>query len=135
MPAKKPVPDVQSEHEQEFWDRMVDGEVCVQHCNDCGENVYPPRLRCPDCLSSDVNYQEISGKGTVRGYTIIHRPSLPKFQDEVPIVSAIVRLPEGPSMMGHVKCDPDQITAGDEVVVDTSNLGTDDVRLTFELVE
>lgn len=135
MPAKQPAPDVQSEIESRFWDRLTDGEVCVQHCGDCGKNTFPPRLRCPDCKSASVTFQEVDGRGTVRGYTVIHRPSHPKFEDEVPIVSAIVRLDEGPSMMGMVNCNPDNISVDDEVIIDPSNLSEDNVRVTFQLTE
>lgn len=133
MAVKKPVPDINSDHEQEFWNRVTNGELCVQHCHACGENNCPPRLVCPDCYSSDWEFQEIDGIGTVYGYTVIHRPSTPDFEDELPIVSAIVEVTEGPRIMGKVDCDPDDIETGTPVQLDPSNLNDDDVRITFEL--
>lgn len=134
MNIKKSVPDTSSDHEREFWNRVTEGELCVQHCHACGENNYPPRFVCPNCYSSNWSLQEIDGRGTVYGYTVIHRPSTPQFEDELPIVSAIVEVTEGPHIMGKINCTPDEIESGIPVEFNPSALDDDNVRISFDLV-
>jgi uncharacterized OB-fold protein len=134
MDITKPIPETASHHEEEFWQLVTEETVCVQHCAACGHNAYPPRLVCPNCYADEWDFQEIDGTGEVYGYTAIHRPSRPQYDDEVPIVSAIVDLPEGPRMMGAVDCDIDDIEVGMTVELRTSNLSNEDVRFIFDLL-
>ena len=133
MRVNKPTPNADSIHEQAYWRRLEQDEVCVQHCHDCDRNAHPPRIVCPHCYSDDWEFQEIDGSGTVYGYTAIRRPSHPRYEEELPIVSAIIELPEGPRIMGVVDCEIDAIQTGDDVELDPSNLGDDDIRLVFDL--
>ena len=130
MATEKEVPEVQPAAE-EFWDRLTDGEFCVQACEDCGERVFPPRKYCINCYSANWHYEPVAGEGTVYGYTVIHRASSREY--DTPVVSAIVELEEGPRVMGRVDCDPDEIETGAAVSLDPTNLSESDVRLTFRL--
>jgi len=130
MTVEKPIPETHPSS-QEFWDRLTEGELCIQVCEDCGTKVFPPRKYCIECYSEAWHYEPVSGTGTVYGYTIIHRASSREY--DVPVVSAIVELDEGPRVMGHVACEPDDIQCGAAVVFDPSNLSDSDVRVTFQL--
>ena len=132
MVGKKPIPETTPTTE-EYWNRLSNGELCVQQCNDCGELTLPPRICCIECYSEDWDYVPVAGSGDVYGYSIIHRPSSDEF--EAPVVSAIVELTEGPQIMGRVACDPDEISVGTPVELDPGNLSDDDVRVTFRLSE
>jgi hypothetical protein len=130
MTAEKPVPETHPST-AEFWDRLTDGEFCIQACDDCGEVGFPPRRYCVHCYSQNWHFEAIDGGGTVYGYTVIHRASDEKY--DTPVVSAVVELEEGPRVMGRVDCDPSEVTTGAPVRLDPSNLSDSDVRVTFEL--
>lgn len=132
--TKRPMPSATTDHEQQYWQRVADGDVCVLRCHACGSASHPPRRYCPDCYSDDWTFESIAGTGTIYGYTCIHRPTR-AFEADAPLVSAITTLDEGPRLMGRVDCDPAAIEVGSRVCLDTSALSSDDVRLVFELQE
>ena len=101
----------------------------IQRCNSCGEHQFYPRGVCSHCLSSELEWREASGKGTIYSYSVNHRAPHPGFADDLPFVLAIVELEEGPRMMTNiVVSDPDSVTIGMAVTV-TFDIVTDQVTL------
>jgi hypothetical protein len=97
MPTKaapRPTPETQP-----FWDGCAAGELRLQRCTSCDAHYFPPRPFCPDCLSDDVTWEAVSGRGTLHSYVINHRPA-PGF--EAPYAIAVVQLDEGPRMMSNI---------------------------------
>lgn len=84
---------------QPFWDGCAAGVLRLQRCQPCQEFYFPPRPFCPQCLSTDVQWQDASGRGTLHTYIINHRPA-PGF--EAPYAIAVVQLEEGPRMMSNI---------------------------------
>jgi uncharacterized OB-fold protein len=78
-----------------FWEALRRGELHLQRCARCLAWVYYPRVRCPTCLSNDLQWQPVDPVGTVYSFTVATRPTAPMFQDEVPQVIAIVELAIG----------------------------------------
>ena len=62
-----------------FWDAANRHKLIIQHCKNCGEYRHPPREDCPICQSTDVEWSEISGRGTVFTFIIDHRNEVPGF--------------------------------------------------------
>jgi uncharacterized protein len=96
--ARKLVPRPSPET-QPFWDGCAAGELRMQRCRGCDELYFPPRPACPRCLSDDVTWETLSGKGTLHTYLINHRAA-PGF--EPPYAIAVVQLDEGPRMMSNI---------------------------------
>jgi uncharacterized OB-fold protein len=92
--APRPTPETQP-----FWDGCAAGELRLQRCTSCDAHYFPPRPFCPDCLSDDVTWEAVSGRGTLHTYVINHRPA-PGF--EAPYAIAVVQLDEGPRMMSNI---------------------------------
>lgn len=90
----RPTPETQP-----FWDGCAAGELRLQRCASCDAHYFPPRPFCPDCLSDDVTWEPVSGRGTLHTYVINHRPA-PGF--EAPYAIAVVQLDEGPRMMSNI---------------------------------
>lgn len=99
MPSK-PVPQASPETEP-FWAGCAAGELRLQRCRPCDAFYFPPRPFCPRCLSSDVEWQGVSGRGALHSYVINHRPA-PGFEADAPYAIAIVALEEGPRMMSNI---------------------------------
>ena len=113
---KKPLPHP-NEVSQPFWDAAKRHELQIQRCNACGTHIFYPREACSACLSPDLLWIPVSGKGTLYSYTIAQAPTHPAFADDVPYVIAIVELKEGPHITTNlVGCQPDQVTIGMPVV-------------------
>ena len=47
----------------DFVDRLASGRVSGTRCRACGRRFFPPRADCCDCLSSDMEWFDVSGTG------------------------------------------------------------------------
>lgn len=94
----KPVP-VPTPETRPFWDGTAAGELRLQRCRACERHYFPPRPFCPTCLSDDVTWERVGGRGTLHSYVINHRPA-PGWDD--PYAIAVVELDEGPRMMTNL---------------------------------
>ena len=94
MSSNKPMP-IPTSISAPFWDGLKDGRILIQHCNDCDKWTFYPRRHCSHCLSSQVEFKEVSGEGTLYTYTIARIPTLPEFAGPEPHVMAVVELDQG----------------------------------------
>lgn len=92
---KKPYP-VPTPDSRPFWNGLAEQKILLKHCRVCDCVFHYPRVTCPNCLSSDLDWKQASGQGTLYTYTISRRPTHPLFADEVPQFMAVVELEEGP---------------------------------------
>ena len=94
-----------------YWESAKNGKLLVKTCKACGKLHYYPRTICPHCLSSDTDWVEASGKGTIYTYSVMRRT-------ETPYVIAYVTLEEGVTMLSNiVECDVDGVAVGQTVEV------------------
>ena len=64
-------------------------------------------------MGLDYEWDEVSGRGEVHTYTVVHRPVSEAWADDAPYVIAMIRLDEGPVMMSNVvDCSPDDVHIG-----------------------
>ena len=47
----------------DFIDYLEQGKVMASRCQTCGMVFFPPRADCYKCLTSDMEWVEVSGKG------------------------------------------------------------------------
>ena len=108
-PVPMPTPE-----SRPFWDAARRHELQLPYCRACGQYHYYPRAVCPHCLSNDLEWRRLSGRGRVHTFTLVHRGAK-GFPLPTPYVMAIVELEEGPRMMTNilgVAADPRQIPFG-----------------------
>ncbi len=83
-----------------FWDACQDKVLTVYACNDCGHLFLPGGPVCPQCWSSGLVSQPVSGRGTVYSFVIYQRtyhPAIP-----APYVVALIALEEGPRLISNI---------------------------------
>jgi uncharacterized protein len=85
-----------------YWEAAKAGRLLIKSCNACGEVHHYPRPFCPTCWSEDVEWREVSGRGTVYTYSIVFRNDLAPFKEWGTYVPAIVELAEGPRLMTNI---------------------------------
>ena len=61
---KKPIPAITADM-QPFFDAARRHELVVQRCEQCGTHRFPAREICSNCLSREVAWVKVSGKGEV----------------------------------------------------------------------
>jgi hypothetical protein len=103
-----------------FWDAAKEHRFVIQRCEACGRYVHWPQLRCPACGSDRLAEAELSGRGTVYSFTVVHHVFNPAFADDVPYNLAIVELDEQPGLRvltNIVECANDALRIGMKVAV------------------
>jgi len=116
---KKHLPRV-DEESKGFWEACRRHELRIQQCRACGTFRYYPRALCPNCLSSDTEWVQSAGRGTVYTFTATYQNQAPGFRDELPYVLAYVKLDDvgGVQMLTNiVDCPVDQVKIGMPVEV------------------
>jgi uncharacterized OB-fold protein/acyl dehydratase len=94
-----------------FWAGTAIGELRIQHCADCGALRHPPGPRCPSCGNMTPGYVVAAGTGEVYSYVVHHHPPVPG--KKLPIMIALVQLPEGVRLVGELLgAEPDQVRIG-----------------------
>jgi len=87
----KPVPTLLT---KPFWDGCREGRLTVQQCDDCGHYRFYPTEGCPHCRSRKYTWRDMSGKGKVYSWIVIHRSVDPVWQARAPFVTGLVELDE-----------------------------------------
>jgi len=94
-----------------FWDGTAAGELRIQRCGGCGALRHPPGPMCPACGAARPGYVIAAGTGEVYSYVVQHHPPVPGKQ--MPLVVALVQLPEGVRMVGELLgVSPDRARIG-----------------------
>lgn len=116
-PLAKPVPEIDATLAP-FFAAANEKRLVVQRCVGCGALRFPPRELCSACLSTDAAWTEVSGRGTVFSFNVMHQIYHPAFAAEVPYAVVVVQLAEGPKLISNlVDCPVDAIEIGMPVEV------------------
>jgi uncharacterized OB-fold protein len=111
-----PVPTPES---RPYWEAARRHQLCLQRCRPCERYFFYPRAACPYCLSADLEWRQVSGRGTLNTFTVVYRGQK-DFPLGSPYVIAIVELAEGPRLMTNligVEPDPVRLRIGMPVEV------------------
>ena len=84
-----PVPDAVS---ADYWAGARNGRLMITRCVECRRFVHPPQPTCPGCQHEGLTAEEVSGRGRVYAFSIMHLPGVPGF--EPPYAVAVVELVE-----------------------------------------
>jgi uncharacterized OB-fold protein len=89
---------------EEFVTYLEQGKVMTTRCKKCGTSYFPPKMDCPRCLLSDVEWVKIDNEGKLVTYTVVHYgPS--GFEDEAPYTLAIGDFGDGLRIFGRLNKD------------------------------
>lgn len=124
---KKPLP-TPSPDTRRFWDACKQHELWLPFCRACQNFYWYPRDFCPGCFSWDTEWRRASGRGTIYTFAIQYRAWHPGWADEVPYVTALVDLEEGPRVYTNiigVDADPKHIRCGIPVEVVFEDVSAD----------
>jgi uncharacterized protein len=117
----------------EFVNYLTQGKVMGTKCRDCGTVTFPPKMDCPSCLSSNVDWFEITGPGKLETYAVVtYGPS--GFEEDAPYTLAVADFGKF-KMFGRMsKAIPtDQLSVGMTVKVVPAKVGAD--RISYEFVK
>ena len=125
MPKQSPVPD---ELSKPFWDACNEGRLIVQKCTACTErrglNVmqHPPERACTYCgLDQYLEWHEVSGRGKIQTYLVMHDIPIRTLQADQPFNIAVIELEEDRNVLflSHLPGTPvDEVPVGASVQVE-----------------
>lgn len=73
----------------DFIDYLEKGKVVGTRCKGCGQVFFPPRADCYQCLSSDMEWFEVSGTGKLVSFSKLeYAPA--GFGDDLPYALAVL---------------------------------------------
>ena len=100
----RPEPVSQPESDR-YWEGARNGELWLQRDKATGEYQFYPRAFSLATPGGEVEWVKASGNATLHTFGIVHIPPHPGFmgkRSEVPYITAIVELEEGPRMATNI---------------------------------
>jgi uncharacterized OB-fold protein len=88
----------------DFITQLEAGKVMATRCRKCGGSYFPPKVDCPRCLSSDVEWFEIKSKGKLLSYTVVNYGPT-GFENDAPYMLALARFDEGIQILARLSRD------------------------------
>jgi len=125
---EKPLPRP-NEDTKPFWEYCKKHELRMQKCVQCGHIRFPPGIVCPRCHSTEADWAKLSGRGKVYTFNVVHYLYHAGFADEIPYVSAVIDLEEGPSLLSNIiECKTEDVKIDMPVEVAFEDV-TDEITL------
>lgn len=81
------------------------GRFALQICDECSKVQYPPRQVCSECLSDQLEWQDINTGGKLLAETTLQHSNDVYFRDRLPWRLGIVIADAGPSIVVHLAED------------------------------
>jgi uncharacterized OB-fold protein len=115
----------------DFMTHLEAGRVMATRCKKCGLSYFPPKADCPRCLSSDVDWFEIKGKGKLNTYTIVNYGPT-GFENDAPYILALGEFDGGLQILARLSRDIEEkdIQVGMSLVLSPVKLP--DNRIAYE---
>ena len=115
-----------------FWEAVRERRLVIQYDPDAKAYQFYPRAVSVTTGKRNLEWREVSGKGSVFSYTVTHVPPA-GFEDKAPYVIASIDLDEGVRMLVNLEnVDPDAVEIGMRVRVCWQELSEDITYYAFE---
>lgn len=98
---KLPIP-VADEESRPFFAGAKESKLMLLRCTQCGTYRLPGRDRCSDCWSTETEWAQVSGRGKLYTFGVMHQQYHPSFAEVIPYNYAIVELAEGPRLVTNI---------------------------------
>jgi len=85
-----------------FFDSLKENKLTGTRCVKCKTVYCPPRADCSKCMTSEVEWFELSGRGKLIAYTVVY-VSPETWEKFVPYAVALIELEEGPKILAALR--------------------------------
>ncbi|MCX7983130.1 MAG: Zn-ribbon domain-containing OB-fold protein [Syntrophales bacterium] len=115
----------------DFISHLEAGKVTGTRCRVCNKLFFPPRADCFFCLSSDMEWFPVSGKGRLITYSTLRYAPV-GFEKDIPYTIAVVDFGEY-KVFGRIAKDipEDKISIGMELEVKVNELPNGQLNYVF----
>ena len=101
MEIKKPRPTIDIDSKT-YWDAAKNKKLMIQYSLDTKEYFLYSKQLINTTDSKNVEWREVSGKGKIYSYTVVHAPAGPAFKDDTPYIVASIELEEGARIISNI---------------------------------
>jgi NAD(P)-dependent dehydrogenase (short-subunit alcohol dehydrogenase family)/uncharacterized OB-fold protein len=98
-------PEVRSRASLGLTAAAAEGRFALQQCTHCSAWQYPPRDACVNCLSTDLEWNEIAAEGTLIAETTVQTSPRLYYRERMPWRMGTVQLDAGPVILAHLHED------------------------------
>jgi hypothetical protein len=117
MQFKKPRPSIDSDSKI-YWESAKNNKLMLQYSLDTKEYFLYSKQLTNASDSKNIEWKQVSGKGKVYSFTVVHAPAGPAFKEDTPYIVASIELDEGARIISNILTDNiDNISVGDKVSV------------------
>ena len=125
MPKPAPTSD---ELTKPYWDAANEKRLIVQYCTLDRRFQYPPAQACGKCGSDkDLTWREVSGRGKILTYTVMHDARQRTFHADQPFNIAVISMEEDEAIkfFANLPGTPvDEVPVGSRVQVEFHEVHT-----------
>jgi uncharacterized OB-fold protein len=108
-----------------FWEGAKNGRLMLQYCKDTGRFQHYPRPVSIFTGSRNIEWREVSGRGTIYACTVIRVPG-PGLDGRLPLSVVTIELDEKVRIIGNIlNVDANSVAIGQRVEVAWDRLGDD----------
>jgi uncharacterized OB-fold protein len=116
----------------DFVNHLDEGRVTGTRCRDCGEVFFPPRADCYRCLTSNMEWFDVSGTGKLVSYSKLEYAPV-GFDDDLPYCIALLDYGDY-KVFGRLASDlsPEGVEVGMDMKTVVNTLPNGQVNYVFE---
>ena len=116
----------------DFISHLEEGKVMGTKCKDCGALYFPPRSDCYKCLTSNMEWFEVSGIGKLLSFSELKYGPV-GFEDDLPYTIALLDYGDY-KVFGRISKDIpyEDLAVGMELKADSSTLPNGQLSYVFE---
>ncbi|MCP4761001.1 MAG: Zn-ribbon domain-containing OB-fold protein [archaeon] len=89
-----------------YFDYFAENKLMGSKCKKCGKMFIPPKKLCDSCMSTELEWIEFKGNGTLATYSLVHVGaryfSNQGYKMGKPYCMGVIKLEEGPCISAHV---------------------------------
>lgn len=116
----------------DFVKYLDKGKIMATRCSKCGKLYFPPRADCPEDLSTDMAWEELSGRCKLLTYTTAHFAPT-GFEDELPYTIALAQCEEGVKLYALLSKDINEKEIHIGMELQLTPLRLPNGKITYEL--
>ena len=108
-----------------YWASCAKHQLRLQRCVGCTRLQHFPGPVCRSCGAKDLEWSEVSGRGFIYTFIVVHHVVAAGFPKDRPYVVAWVELDDQPGLRvltNILECSPDDVSIGQRVEVTFEDL-------------
>jgi len=116
----------------DFVSQLEQGRIMGTKCTKCGLQFFPPRADCYQCLSSDMEWFEVSGTGKLMAFSKLKYGPV-GFEEDLPYCIAVVDY-DGFKVFGRIdkEIEDHEIKIGMKMKTVANTLPNDQLNYVFQ---